>query len=117
VVIAKEDVRELSLRSLTGNRERIEALLTLGQERGEIRRDHPAADLARLTQQVGLGAKLFAMWGKIEPLADYITASWQLVFALIQAPPVTAKPAPLAPVAAERGKGPAIARRRRTRRL
>jgi AcrR family transcriptional regulator len=114
-VIAKDDVRELALRCLAVNCERIQALLTLGQERGEVRHDYPAADLARLTQQVGLGAGLLATWGQIEPSADYMTASRQLVLALIQAPPAT-RPQPVrpAPVPPDRGQPRAAARRRRS---
>jgi len=115
-VIAKDDVRELSMRSLTANRERIEALLTIGQERGEIRRDHSAADLARLTQQVGLGGKLFAMWGRIEASADYMTSTWQLVIALLQAPPeAPARSVGQPPAAGEGGKVPPAGQRRRNR--
>jgi AcrR family transcriptional regulator len=117
-VIAKDDVRELSMRSLTVNSERLEALLALGQERGEIRRDYTAADMVRLTQQVSLGARLLAMWGKFDPSADYLTSSRQLLLALMQAPPISlSKPARRAAIPAERGKAPAAARRRRTRRL
>lgn len=118
-VIAKDDVRELSMHSLTANRERIEALLTVGQERGEIRRDHSAADLARLTQQVGLGAKLSAMWGRIDASADYMTASWQLVIAVLQAPPQQPpiRPVRPAPASGERGKVAPAGQRRAGRGL
>jgi AcrR family transcriptional regulator len=117
-VIAKDDVRELSMRSLTANSERLEALMTLGQERGEIRRDYTAADMVRLTQQVILGAKLLAMWGKSDPSADCLTSSRQLLLALMQAPPISlSKPARQALIPAARGKAPAAARRRGSRRL
>jgi AcrR family transcriptional regulator len=117
-VIAKDDVRELAMRCLTVNSERLEALLTLGQERGEIRRDYSAADMVRLTQQVSLGAKLLAMWGKFDASTDYLTSSRQLLLALMQvAPDSHSKPARQSPISAERGKAPAAARRRRTRRL
>ena len=104
-VIAKDDVRELAMRCLTVNSERLEALLTLGQERGEIRRDHTAADMVRLTQQITLGAKLLAMWGKFDPSADYLTSSRQLLLAMMQVPPISlAKPARQSPIPAERGE-------------
>jgi AcrR family transcriptional regulator len=115
-VIAKDDVRELSMQSLIAIRDRIQALLTVGQERGEIRRDHSAAELARLTQQVGFGAKLFAMWGQIDASTDYMTSSWRLVIALLQAPSQSpAMSVRQAAAPADRGKVPPVAPRRRSR--
>jgi AcrR family transcriptional regulator len=115
-VIGKDDVRELSMQSLAANSERIEALMALGQKRGEIRQDQTASDLARLIQQAGLGARLSSLFGRIDASTDYLTASWRLVFSLIQAAPFSAPTlADEAPGTAAREKVPAGPRSRRTR--
>ncbi len=112
-VIAKEDVRDMAMRALAANRGRIEALVALGQERGEIRRDYAAAQLAQLAQHLNLGAGLMASWTGTEASAECLGGSGQLVFAMI-------RPAAV-PKAARRNKVPAstrvrtVTRRRQTR--
>ena len=85
-VMAKDDVRERSVRALAADSERLNALLTIGQERGEIRRDCSVAGLAMLILNADLGAKLQASWNpRLPPTADNRISSRQLVVTLIRA--------------------------------
>jgi AcrR family transcriptional regulator len=83
-LMTNDEVRASAMRHVTANRERLEALLVIGQERGEIRRDYSAPDLARVTQQVGLGARLLASWGDVEPMAEGTLTSRGLLYSLMQ---------------------------------
>lgn len=69
---------ELQKRLHTGRRLMTE-ILALGQERGEIRRDLPAAELARLTQLVLLGITVAWAMNPDSSLRATATGVWELL--------------------------------------
>lgn len=71
-------VRQLTRKNFEAARRRLAELLALGQERGEIRRDRSAQELARFIQQNGFGA--LVLWA-IHPTAGL--AEWQQTTAAI----------------------------------
>ena len=77
-ILSSEAVRETVLRNLELSLKRLEELLAIGQQRGEIRRDRPASEIARVLQRSSFGAMLFWALRPVAPLAEQLGATFDL---------------------------------------
>ncbi len=69
-ILSSEAVRETVLQNLELGRQRLEELLAIGQQRGEIRSDRPASELSRVLQRSAFGTMLFWALRPVAPLAE-----------------------------------------------
>jgi AcrR family transcriptional regulator len=79
-MFANQSVAAIVIPQLYKNRQRFEALLTIGQKRGEVRRDKTPAELARTLHEIGFGTTLFWSFRPTVPLDTLLEANLDLVF-------------------------------------
>lgn len=103
-IISSEAVRAMVLPTLMLTRQGLEKLYAIGQQRGEIRRDQSAAELARVLQEVAFGTALFWSLQPAVPLHDLLARNR----ALIWSPPI-------APAAQKKQRHPPAVRARPAR--
>ena len=86
-VFTNEDIRKLLVGTLTRGRSHLERILTLGQERGEVRRDLPASAMARNFQQSTIGTLM--LWSLDTPsnLSRRIDTTFEIYWSGIKAGP------------------------------
>jgi AcrR family transcriptional regulator len=77
-IIGNPSVGEIVLPLLQLRRQRIEELLTIGQQRGEIRRDWPASEMARVQQELAFGTSLFWALHPVAPLSKLLEGNLEL---------------------------------------
>ena len=84
-VFTNEDIRKLLVGTLTRGRNHLETILTLGQERGEVRRDLPVGAMARNFQQSLVGTLM--VWSLDPPstLSRRIDVTYELYWSGITA--------------------------------
>ncbi len=80
-----EAVRNLMSENLARGRELLTDLMAIGQQRGEIRRDFGAADLARLFQQTQFGMMLLWTLHPPSPLQSWIEQTFGVFWSGISA--------------------------------
>lgn len=81
-----DSVRELMSANLARGRELLGELMGIGQQRGEVRRDIAAADLARLFQQTQFGMLMLWTVHPPAPLEPWIEQTFGLFWSGIAAP-------------------------------
>ncbi len=84
-VHSSDAVRELITAKLARGRQLLTELMAVGQQRGEIRRDLPAADLARLFQQTQFGMLMIWTLHAPAPLQAWVEQSFGLFWSGISA--------------------------------
>jgi AcrR family transcriptional regulator len=84
-VFTNEDIRKLLVGTLTRGRSHLERILTLGQERGEVRRDLRASAMARNFQQSTIGTLM--LWSLDSPsnLSRRIDTTFEIYWSGIKA--------------------------------
>ena len=84
-VFTNEDIRKLLVGTLTRGRSHLERILTLGQERGEVRRDLPVSAMARNFQQSTIGTLM--LWSLDTPsnLSRRIDTTFEIYWSGIKA--------------------------------
>ena len=78
-VFSNQTVASIVMPQLYLNRKRFEAMLAIGQERGEVRRDKSPAELARVLHEIGFGTALFWAFRSDVPLDTLLEANLDLV--------------------------------------
>lgn len=78
--LSREPVRSEIRRKLEEGRRLLTELMSLGQERGEIRRDHSAADLGLAMQQAAFGTLLMWSLAPDEPLLHRMDNTFALLW-------------------------------------
>ncbi len=86
-VASSEGVRRTIAENLELGRQRLEELIAIGQQRGEVRRDQPASEMARVLQQNFFGAMLFWSLRPETPLAKRLDATLELFWSGVAAGP------------------------------
>ncbi|HEX2712176.1 MAG TPA: TetR/AcrR family transcriptional regulator [Candidatus Acidoferrales bacterium] len=86
-MLSSEAVRDRVTQDIELGRQRLEELLAIGQQRGEIRSDRPASELSRLVQRSCFGTMLFWSLRPMAPLAEQMDASVDLFWSGIAAGP------------------------------
>lgn len=79
-IVSSDAVRALVLPPLVQSREAFEELYAIGQHRGEIRRDIPAYELARLGRDSAFGTSLFWSLRPVLPLSDLLAENRSLIW-------------------------------------
>jgi len=79
-IISSKAVRELVLPELDASYQRNKRLLTIAQERGEIRQDVPASELARALRELSFGSAMFWSFRPKDPLERVLLANLDLLF-------------------------------------
>lgn len=82
---SSDAVRELITANLARGREILTELMKIGQQRGEIRNDLRAADLARLFQQTQFGMMMLWTLHPPEPLESWVEQTYGLFWSAISA--------------------------------
>jgi AcrR family transcriptional regulator len=101
-IIGNPRVGDIVLPLLQLRRQRIEELLTIGQERGEIRRDWPASEMARIQQELAFGTSLFWALEPRAPLNELLEGNLELFWS---SPRATATQNSRAKAAPKRSRG------------
>jgi AcrR family transcriptional regulator len=78
-VFSNQTVASIVMPQLFLNRQRFEAMLAIGQRRGEVRRDKSPAELARVLHEVGFGTALFWAFRSDIPLDSLLDANLDLL--------------------------------------
>jgi len=86
-MLSSDVVRETVAQNLELGRHRLEELLAIGQQRGEIRDDRPASELSRLIQRSSFGTLLFWSLRPAAALAEQLEANFELLWSGIAARP------------------------------
>ena len=76
---AEYDVSTIVMEQLDINNRRIEELCLIGQQQGDVRRDWPAADLARGIRDLGFGSALFWSFRPGKPLEPLLRHNLDLI--------------------------------------
>ena len=84
--LSSESVLGLSCRNLARGREVLAELITLGQGRGELRRDLDPATTARLFQQNLLGALLLWAFDPSVPFEPCLDATFEFFWSRVASP-------------------------------
>lgn len=84
--LSSDPVRQLFRHNLARGRRRLGRLLSYGQQRGEIRRDRPPAELARAFQQLFMGTILLWAVHPSSPLASRVDPTFELFWAAVSPP-------------------------------
>jgi AcrR family transcriptional regulator len=79
-IFSNPNVAAIVVPQLYKNRQRFEALLTIGQKRGEVRRDKTPAELARILHELGFGTALFWSLRPSVPLDAALDANLDIVW-------------------------------------
>ena len=87
-VLSSEAVRETMVQNLELGRQRLEELLAMGQQRGEIRSDRTASELSRVLQRSCFGTILFWALRPVAPLAEQLGTTFDLFWSGMAASPV-----------------------------
>jgi AcrR family transcriptional regulator len=88
-MLSNEPVREVMSRNLELGRQTLEELLAIGQERGEVRRDRAAGELARALQRLAFGTMLFWSLQPVGSLAEQLHATLDLFWLGLAAAPAS----------------------------
>jgi AcrR family transcriptional regulator len=91
--LSREPVRSEIRERLARGRRLLTELMSLGQARGEIRRDRAAADLGLAMQQAAFGTLLMWSLSPDEPLLTRMDNTFSLLWSGMHAQPGTAAPA------------------------
>lgn len=78
-ICSNEAVRAMVMPHLQLSRRGYEELIAIGQQRGEIRTDQPAAELARAVQELNFGASLFWSIRQDVPYHEILEANFDLI--------------------------------------
>ena len=78
-VVSSDEVSEIVMRQLDLNTKKIEELCSIGQQQGDLRRDWPAADLARTIRDLGFGSALFWALRPGRPLGALLRYNLDLI--------------------------------------
>jgi AcrR family transcriptional regulator len=87
-VASSESVRGRITQNLELGRQRLEELIAIGQERGEVRKDRPAGEIAGILQQNFFGAILFWSLRPATPLTERLDATFELFWSGVAVGPV-----------------------------
>lgn len=91
-ILSSEAVRETVLQNLELGRQRLEELLAIGQQRGEIRSDRPASELSRVLQRSAFGTMLFWALRPVASLAEQQGTTFGLFWSgIVPAPTASLK--------------------------
>lgn len=88
-MLSNESVRETVAQNLELGRRRLEELVTIGQQRGEIRSDLPASDLSRVLQRSAFGTMLFWALRPTDPLAERLEVTFDVLLSGMAAKPAS----------------------------
>lgn len=80
-----EAVREITVGTLARGREMLAGIFLAGQERGEIRRDRKAADLAFVFQQTALGTMMLWSMQPEGSLKPWLSRSFESLWSAVSA--------------------------------
>jgi hypothetical protein len=81
--LSSAPVRQLFRRNLARGRRRLALLLRYGQQRGELRRDRPPAEVARAFQQLFMGTILLWAIHPSSPLGSWVDPTFELFWAAV----------------------------------
>lgn len=114
-IALNSEVRALVSHEMEKTRRAHEALVLIGRERGSLRQDVPAADLAMVQQTFMAGLTVLFWIHNTAPTPELVAEVTEKLYALMAAPapaPVAAAAAPTRKPAARRPKAKPAARRR-----
>lgn len=89
-IFTNDAIRELLVNTMARGRDSLEAILALGQERGEVRRDLPLEAMARTFQQNVIGAVMLWSLNPPSSLAKRIDDAFEIYWSGIS--PIARKP-------------------------
>jgi len=78
-VVSSDEVSTIVMEQLDINNQRIQELCIIGQHQGDLRRDWPAADLARAIRDMGFGSALFWSLRANTPLEPLLRHNLDLI--------------------------------------
>lgn len=93
-IVSNEAVRAMVLPTLMATRQRIEGLFEIGQQRGVVRRDQSAGELARLSMEAAFGTALFWSLHPAVPLHDLLAQNRRMIWSHQTAGAAGKKPVP-----------------------
>lgn len=88
-LIVNEPIREAWIQHIDRTRPTVVELLAIGQERGEIRSDLRASELARILHELSFGTLLFWSLRPVGAMHRLMDANFALFWSGIAAPPTT----------------------------
>ena len=84
---SNETVRQIMLTNLTRGRDLLTGVMAFGQQRGEIRADHDASELARIFQQTMFGTMVMWTLHPPSPLPEWLEGTFEIFWSGISARP------------------------------